>query len=74
MQLILLLIVVGVILWFVNSHVYDMNAKKIINIIVIALLILMAVNFFGGFGPNRGFGMGPYYNRPPQRYWWCPWR
>lgn len=73
MQLILLLIVVGVILWLVNSHVYDMNAKKIINIIVVIVLLLMLVNFFGGFGPNRGFGMGPY-SRAPVRQWWCPWR
>ena len=47
-QLILILVVVGVILWLVNSYIpMDAAIKKILNVVVIIAVILWLLSVFG---------------------------
>jgi hypothetical protein len=47
-QLILVLVVVGVLLWLVNNYIpMDANIKKILNIVVIIVVILWLLRVFG---------------------------
>lgn len=52
--LIVLLVIIGVILWAVNSFIpMDANVKKILNVVVIIALVLWLVyTFFGGSGAD----------------------
>lgn len=46
--LIVLLIIVGVLLWVVNTQIpMDVNIKKIINIVVIIVVCLWLLSVFG---------------------------
>jgi hypothetical protein len=48
--IVVFLIVVGVILWLVNSFIpMQTTVKKILNVVVIILLILWLLNAFGLF-------------------------
>ena len=50
-QLILILVVVGVILWLVNSYIpMDAAIKKILNVVVIIAVILWLLSVFGVIG------------------------
>ena len=47
-QLILVLVIVGVLLWLVNNYIpMDPNIKKILNIVVIIVVILWLLRVFG---------------------------
>jgi hypothetical protein len=47
-QLILVLVIVGVLLWLVNNYIpMDANIKKILNIVVIIVVILWLLRVFG---------------------------
>ena len=47
-QLVLVLVVVGVILWVINSYIPMQNTiKKILNVVVIISVILWLLNVFG---------------------------
>ena len=47
-QLILVLVIVGVLLWLVNNYIpMDANIKKILNIVVIIIVILWLLRVFG---------------------------
>jgi hypothetical protein len=47
-QLILVLVIVGVLLWLVNNYIpMDANIKKILNIVVIIVVILWLLRMFG---------------------------
>jgi hypothetical protein len=47
-QLILVLVIVGVLLWLVNNYIpMDSNIKKILNIVVIIVVILWLLRVFG---------------------------
>lgn len=47
----LVIIVVGVLLWLVNSYIpMDAKIKKILNVVVVIFLILWLLNVFGVFG------------------------
>lgn len=50
-SLVLVLIVVGVLLWLMNSQIpMEPTIKKIINIVVIIAVVLWLLNVFGLFG------------------------
>jgi hypothetical protein len=55
--LIITLVVVGVILWLVNSYIpMDATIKKILNIVVVIAVVLWLLNAFGlltGLGDYR---------------------
>jgi hypothetical protein len=51
MNVLLTLIVVGVVLWLVNSYIpMDAKIKKILNIVVVIAVVLWLLNVFGLIG------------------------
>lgn len=51
LPILITLVVVGLILWLVNSYIpMDTKIKKILNIVVIIVLIIWLLNVFGVFG------------------------
>lgn len=53
--LILTLVVIGVILWLVNTYIpMDGKIKNILNVVVIICVVLWLLNVFGVFGMNLG--------------------
>ena len=60
-QLVVVLIVIGVLLWAVNSWIpMDAKIKQIINaVVVIAVVIWLLYIFMGAFGTS-----GPWIGRP----------
>lgn len=50
LQLVLILIVIGVVLWLVNAYIpMDATIKRIINIVVIIAVVLWLLSVFGLF-------------------------
>ena len=53
-QLVIVLVVVGVILWLVNNYIpMDDKIKKILNVVVVIAVILWLLNAFGILGHWR---------------------
>lgn len=49
-QLVVVLIVVGVLLWLVNNYIpMDRKIKSILNIVVVIAVVLWLLNMFGLF-------------------------
>lgn len=49
-QLVMVLVVVGVLLWLVNSFIpMQSSVKKILNVVVVIALVLWLLNVFGLF-------------------------
>jgi hypothetical protein len=58
-ELVITLIVVGVILWLINSYIPMQNTiKKILNAVVIIVVVLWLLNVFGVIGSLSGFRVG----------------
>ncbi len=58
-QLVITLIVVGVILWLINSYIpMQSTIKKILNVVVIIVVILWLLSLFGIIGPISGIRVG----------------
>ena len=58
-QLVIVLVVVGVILWLVNTYIpMDRNIKKILNVVVIIAVILWLLSAFGVIGSLQGIRIG----------------
>jgi len=52
--LVITLIVVGVLLWLVNTYIpMDGKIKKILNIVVVVVVVLWLLNVFGVWGHLR---------------------
>lgn len=50
-SLVIVLIVVGVLLWLVNSYIpMDGKIKNILNIVVVVVVVLWLLNMLIGFG------------------------
>lgn len=60
-NLIIVLIVVGVLLWLVNNYIpMDQKIKNILNIAVVVIVVLWLLNIFlGGFGAIDQIRVGP---------------
>jgi len=59
LQLILVLIVVGVLLWLVNNYIpMDSKIKGILNAVVVILVVLWLLQAFGLLGALRGVHVG----------------
>ena len=53
--IVITLIVVGVLLWLVNTYIpMDGKIKKILNIVVVVVVVLWLLNVFGVWGHLRG--------------------
>lgn len=59
-NLVVVLIVVGVLLWLVNTYIpMDAKIKNVLNIVVIIAVVLWLLNIFlGGFGNLGGIRVG----------------
>ena len=54
-SIVISLIVVGVLLWLVNTYIpMDGKIKKILNIVVVVVVVLWLLNVFGVWGHLRG--------------------
>jgi hypothetical protein len=54
-NVVIVLIVVGLLLWLVNAYIpMDGKIKNILNIVVVILVILWLLNLFGIFSMNWG--------------------
>lgn len=58
-NLIVILIAVGVILWLINTYIpMDHKIKSILNIVVVIAVILWLLNVFGVIGSLSGLRIG----------------
>jgi hypothetical protein len=58
-HLVVVLVVVGVILWVINSYIpMQATMKKILNVVVIIAVILWLLNVFGVIGSVQGIRIG----------------
>ena len=58
-NLIIILVVVGVILWLINTYIpMDRKIKNILNIVVVIVVILWLLNVFGVIGSLSGLRVG----------------
>lgn len=59
MSLLVTLIVVGVLLWLVNSYIpMDAKIKNILNIVVVIVVVLWLLRAFGVLGSLGGMRVG----------------
>jgi small-conductance mechanosensitive channel len=58
-QLIIVLVVFGVVLWAINNYIpMDGTIKKILNVVVIIVVILFVLSAFGVLGSLSGMHVG----------------
>ena len=58
-QLVIMLVVVAVILWMINSHIpMEATIKKILNIAVIIVVLLWLLSVFGVLGSMSAIRIG----------------
>ncbi|MDD5435284.1 MAG: hypothetical protein PH343_07630 [Nitrospira sp.] len=58
-QLVIVLVVVGVILWVINSYIpMQSTIKKILNVVVVIVVILWLLNVFGLIGNLSAIRVG----------------
>ena len=58
-NLIIILVVVGVILWLINTYIpMDRKIKSILNIVVVIVVILWLLSVFGVIGSLSGLRVG----------------
>ena len=58
-QLIIVLVVVGLILWVINNYIpMQSTIKAILNAVVVIAVILWLLSVFGFIGPIQNFRIG----------------
>jgi hypothetical protein len=58
-NLIIILVVVGVILWAINAYIpMQSNIKKILNVVVVIAVIIWLLSVFGVIGNISGIHIG----------------
>jgi hypothetical protein len=58
-QIVIVLVVVGLILWVINSYIpMQSTIKKILNVVVIIVVILWLLNVFGLIGNLAAIRIG----------------
>jgi hypothetical protein len=58
LTILLVLVVVGVILWLVNTYIpMDRKIKSILNVVVVILVIIWLLQAFGLFGSVKNMHM-----------------
>jgi hypothetical protein len=59
MQLVIILVVIGVILWLINNFIpMQGTIKRILNVVVIIAVVLWLLNLFGLFSSLGGIHVG----------------
>jgi hypothetical protein len=58
-DLVIVLVIVGVILWAINNYIpMQSTIKKILNAVVVIAVILWLLSVFGVIGPLQDFHIG----------------
>ena len=58
-QLVIVLVVFGVLLWAINTFIpMEGNIKKILNVVVIVVVVLFVLSAFGLLGPLQRMRVG----------------
>jgi hypothetical protein len=58
-NLIIILVVVGVILWLINNYIpMDRKIKNILNVVVVIVVIIWLLSVFGVIGSLSGLRVG----------------
>jgi len=58
-SLVVILIVVGVLLWLVNTYIpMDEKIKRILNVVVVIAVVVWLLNVFGVLGSLNGIHVG----------------
>ena len=58
-QLVIVLVVVGVVLWLINSYIpMQATIKKILNAVVVIVVVLWLLSVFGIIDSLQGFHIG----------------
>jgi hypothetical protein len=56
--LVIALVVIGVLLWAINSFIpMDAKIKQILNVVVVIVVVLWLLSLFTGYLPNPHVGM-----------------
>jgi hypothetical protein len=64
LSLLLTLIIVGVLLWLINTYIpMDGKIKKILNVVVVILVIVWLLGTFGVFGSMSNIQIGSMHMR-----------
>ena len=59
LQLLIVLVVVGVILWVINNYIpMQSTIKKILNVVVVGGVVLWLLSVFGVIGSLQGIRIG----------------
>ena len=59
LQLLIVLVVVGVILWVINNYIpMQSTIKKILTVVVVGGVVLWLLNVFGVIGSLQGIRIG----------------
>ncbi len=59
MQLVIILVVVGVVLWLVNNYIpMQATIKKILNVVIIIAVIIWLLSVFGVIGDISAIRIG----------------
>jgi len=60
-QLVVVLVVVGVVMWLINSYIpMQHSIKTILNVVVVIAVVLYVLAAFGILGPVSGMRLGRY--------------
>jgi hypothetical protein len=63
-SLLIILVVVGVVLWLINSYIpMDGKIKKILNVVVVIIVILWLLSVFGVIGSMSNMHIGTLHMR-----------
>jgi hypothetical protein len=58
-RLVILLVVIGVVLWLINTYIpMSRSIKTILNVVIVAVVILYVLAAFGILGPLAGIRIG----------------
>jgi hypothetical protein len=58
-NLLIVLILVGVLLWVINTYIpMDQKIKKILNVVVVIIVVLWLLQVFGVLGPLDSIRIG----------------
>ncbi|SDW21584.1 Thivi_2564 family membrane protein [Thiocapsa roseopersicina] len=58
-NLVIVLVVIGVILWLINNYIpMDGTIKKILNVVVVIFVVLWLLSAFGLLGSMSGIRIG----------------
>lgn len=58
-QLVVVLVVIGVVMWLINTYIpMSSGIKKILNVVIIIVVILYVLSAFGVLGSFSGIRIG----------------